>query len=242
MLVAAGSGTRLAAGLPKAFVELAGRSLVQHALDRIAAAGCVDAVVVVVPPGWGDRIAAELPSVLVAEGGATRQESVAAGLSALEAALPARPGDVVLVHDAARCLAPGSLVASVAAAVRAGHPVVVPAVPVHDTVRALVAGDDATHGVVDRDLLRAVQTPQGFDRAVLTAAHAPVADAPGGPVVEDRGAVPPATDDATLAERLGHPVHLVPGAEEAFKVTRPIDLALARALLQDAGAAAGAVR
>jgi 2-C-methyl-D-erythritol 4-phosphate cytidylyltransferase len=221
VLVAAGAGTRLAAGAPKAFVALEGRPLLVHAAERVLASGVVDEVVAVVPR---DRLAecgallAHLPGAVSAvAGGATRQESVRAGLAALPAAV-----DVVLVHDAARCLAPPALVAAVVAAVRSGHDAVVPGVPVHDTVRTLGTAA-APGGVVDRSLLRAVQTPQGFARAVLDAAHA--AAAAGSP------AALAATDDATLVELAGTPVHVVPGAEEAFKVTRPLDLALAAAVL-----------
>jgi 2-C-methyl-D-erythritol 4-phosphate cytidylyltransferase len=122
---------------------------------------------------------------------------------------------VVLVHDAARCLAPPALIASVAAAVRAGHVAVVPAVPVTDTVRSLDGGP------VDRSRLRSVQTPQGFSRDVLVAAHASADD-------DD------ATDDASLVERLGVPVHLVDGDRLAFKVTTALDLKLVAAALEEA--------
>lgn len=226
LLVAAGSGTRLAAGVPKAFAGLAGRSLLEHALERVLASGCVDLVVAVVPAELQGPACALLPGdVVVVPGGGTRQASVTAGLAGLSAAEGHDGVDVVLVHDAARCLAPAALVARVEGAVRSGHPVVVPAVPVHDTVR--MVGSDADGGVtgstlVDRSRLRAVQTPQGFAREVLEQAHR-------------AGAHLPVTDDATLAEHLGHPVHLVPGAEEAFKVTRPLDLALAQALIGRAG-------
>ncbi len=240
MLVGAGSGQRLGAGLPKAFAVLAGRTLLEHAVERLLAPGCLDVVVVVVPAGMVDRARLLLPDgVLTTAGGPTRTASVSSGVAVLHdlwGSLPdlaeqSHPGagragdDVVLVHDAARCLAPPELIARVVVAVRAGHRVVVPAVPVHDTVRALHPGGGST--VVDRSSLRAVQTPQGFDRAVLEAAHA-------------GGASALVTDDATLAEALGHPVHVVPGAEEAFKITRPLDLALAGAVLASA-APAGAV-
>jgi 2-C-methyl-D-erythritol 4-phosphate cytidylyltransferase len=230
--VAAGAGTRLEAGIPKAFVALGARTLVALAAERVLASGVVAPhhLVVVVPPG---RVA-EASHLLsghagggrrpvVVPGGASRQASVRAGI----AALPLREEvDVVLVHDAARCLAPPWLVAEVEDAVRGGNPCVVPAVPVHDTVRAVDSRGEAG-AVIDRALLRAVQTPQGFERDLLERAHAAAA---GG------GAAAAATDDATLAELVGARVHLVPGAPEAFKVTRPIDMAVAAALLQGAGA------
>ncbi len=197
-----------------------------HAVHAMARARAVALVVVVAPPAEVEAVRSLLdehpppPSVelLVVPGGATRQESVRRGLAAL-------PDDiaVVLVHDAARPLVPVDTVDAVAAAVRAGAPAVVPAVPVTDTVKQIAApaADGSPEPVVatpDRSLLRAVQTPQGFDRATLVEAHTKLA-------AED------ITDDAGMVERLGVPVVLVPGHEEAFKVTRPLDLVLAEAVL-----------
>lgn len=222
LVLAAGSGVRLGAGAPKGFVTVVGRTLLEHAVSGVLAAGCIDQVVVVVPPSLVGGARALVPGeVVTAAGGGTRRESVRAGLAALQGAWgPALPGDVVLVHDAARSLTPPALFAAVVTSVRSGHPVVVPVVGVHDTVRALDPGGGGST-LVDRSLLRAVQTPQGFGRTVLEQAHA----APGAETAV-------ATDDATLAELLGYRVHAVPGAEEAFKVTRPLDLALAEALLR----------
>lgn len=131
----------------------------------------------------------------------------------------------MLVHDAARPLVPPDVVDRVAAAVRAGSDAVVPALAVVDTVKEV---DD--EGIVvstpDRSRLQAVQTPQGFTRSVLQAAHA-ASDASD------------ATDDAGLVERMGVPVRVVPGDEEAFKITRPLDLVLAEAILVRRRAAGG---
>ena len=130
VVVAAGQGTRLAAGRPKAFVELAGTTLLEHAVSRVLDAG-VHHVVAVVP---ADLVAStrELLAgrAAVVAGGAERQDSVGLGLSALPDS-----AEVVLVHDAARCLAPPSLVAAVVRAVRDGHPAVVPGRPVVDTLK-----------------------------------------------------------------------------------------------------------
>jgi 2-C-methyl-D-erythritol 4-phosphate cytidylyltransferase len=151
-------------------------------------------------------------AVDVVAGGAERTASVAAGLAAL------RPDDdVVLVHDAARPLAPPELFESVIAAVEAGCPAVVPGLPVADTVKT-VDGDGRVQGTPDRDLLRAVQTPQGFTRALLERAHAGGASA---------------SDDAGLVERLGEPVVVVPGDARAMKVTTPHDLAVADVFLSE---------
>ena len=158
------------------------------------------------------RLLAEVAPVTVVAGGATRQESVAAALAAAPPDL-----SVVLVHDAARALTPPEVVERVAAAVRAGHPAVIPVLPVIDTIKAVDA-DDAVRATVDRAALRAVQTPQGFRRDVLAAAHANAVDA--------------ATDDAGLVEALGVRVSCVPGSPHALKITQPFDLAVAELLLR----------
>ena len=231
--MAAGSGTRLGRGMPKALVELAGVPLVVRAAQGLALARCLSAVVVTVPPhevrGFqalflGGRVpGTRLPATVVA-GGATRQASVAAGLAALD-----RDVDVVLVHDAARCLTPPELVRAVEAAVRGGHRAVVPATPVTDTIKEVGAPDaDGARPVratLERANLRAVQTPQGFDRALLEAAHAAGAAL----AVDEAGAAP---DDASLVEALGEPVWVVPGDDRAMKITTPRDLALAGMLVR----------
>lgn len=224
LVVAAGSGERLGAGRPKAFVEVLGRSLLDRAVDAVTASGAVEVLVLVVPANLVDLVRAAHPGAVVVAGGADRQGSVAAGLSTLDEHV-----DVVLVHDAARAFAPPSMFVAVVAAVRAGHRAVVPAVPLHDTVRA-VGLPDGGSALVDRSTLRSVQTPQGFDRSVLAEAHRlpPSASA--------------ATDDATLVERLGHAVHLVQGSSESFKVTGPVDLLLATALATASPAASPAAR
>jgi 2-C-methyl-D-erythritol 4-phosphate cytidylyltransferase len=208
---AAGLGVRLGAGVPKALCALAGEPLLAHALRRVLAAPSVGFVVVAVPPGDPGSVG-QLPGpVHVVPGGATRQASVAAAL----AAIPQNFG-IILIHDAARALAPTSLIESVAAAVRGGREAVIPVLPVVDTIKE-VAASGAVVGTVDRSVLRSVQTPQGFRRAVLTAAHEAATDEH--------------TDDAGMVEKLGVQVHTVPGDEAAFKITRPLDLVLAEALL-----------
>lgn len=211
---AAGSGDRLGPGDPKALRPLAGRSLLFHAVQRLRAAESVGPIVVAVPPGWQERISAELEVIAVA-GGTTRQESVLAALQVLPAEV-----DVVLVHDAARPLAPVSLINAVAAAVMAGAPAVVPGLPVDDTVKR-VGPTGLVLETPPRETLRAIQTPQGFTRSVLERAHV-LAGEPAGAGV---------TDDAGLVELLGEPVLVIPGAVNAFKITRPEDLARAEAIL-----------
>lgn len=215
ILVAAGSGSRLGAEVPKAFVTVGGRSLLAHAVARFAGHAAVDSVVVVAPADRLDE-ARHLAGVPAVAGGATRQESVAAGLAAIGSA--DRGADFVLVHDVARPFVPTSVIDAVVEALRAGADAVIPVVPIHDTVRRLDS-DGALAGVVDRSTLVAVQTPQGFRRTVLVEAHR-------------RGAELAATDDAGLVEAIGGHVVAVPGADESFKITAPLDLARADALLR----------
>ena len=214
LVPAAGAGVRLGPGIPKALRELAGEPLLVHAVRRLGAAPSVGQIVVAAPAGDVAAVRELLASftrVDVVAGGASRQASVAAALGAADASL-----GIVLVHDAARALTPPDMIERVAAAVRSGLPAVIPVLPVVDTIKQV---DDAGRvvGTVDRAVLRAVQTPQGFRRDVLVAAH--------------EAAVDEHTDDAGLAEKMGVPVHTVPGDEAALKITRPLDLKIAAALL-----------
>ncbi|MGH8775760.1 MAG: 2-C-methyl-D-erythritol 4-phosphate cytidylyltransferase [Jiangellaceae bacterium] len=215
ILVAAGRGDRLGPGRPKALRLLDGEPLLVHAVRAAVDSHAVDVVVVAAPPADVDAtrilLRPHVPDVVVVAGGSTRRRSVAAALAALPPHV-----DVVLVHDAARCLAPPDLFASIAAEVSHGAAAVVPVLPVADTVKQVEG--DLVVATPDRSALRAVQTPQGFRRDVLEGAHAVV----GGD----------ATDDAGMVERTGVAVRAIPGDEEAFKVTRPLDLLLAEALVR----------
>lgn len=234
VIPAAGRGVRLGPGTPKALRALSGTPMLVHAVRAMAVARTVSLVVVVAPPDGEApvrRLLDEFPlagdrtEVVVVTGGETRQESVRLGLQAV-------PEDVttVLVHDAARPLVPVETVDAVIAAVREGARAVVPALPLADTVKQVeprtgaAAGEpEPVVGTPERALLRAVQTPQGFDRSTLVAAHERFAHA----ALAGEGA----TDCAGLVERLGVQVVVVRGHEEAFKVTRPLDLVLAEAVL-----------
>ncbi|ADI14112.1 2-C-methyl-D-erythritol 4-phosphate cytidylyltransferase [Truepera radiovictrix] len=204
LIPAAGSGVRLGQG-PKAWVTLAGESLLSRAVAAFE--GCVDEVWVGVAPALSARAEEELSGrARVVCGGATRQESVYNLLRAAQA-------EVVLVHDAARPFLEAAVIERVVAAVRAhGAASVVTAVA--DSLIEAASGR-----VVDRAPLRAVQTPQGFRRELLLAAHE-----------RARERALEATDDAALVRALGHPVALVEGSSWLFKVTTPADLELARAL------------
>jgi 2-C-methyl-D-erythritol 4-phosphate cytidylyltransferase len=217
---AAGRGERHGPGVPKALRLLGGVPMLVHAVRALAMARLVDVVVVAAPPGDEGEVRGLLDTyhvpaseVRVTTGGATRQESVRRALDTL-------PPDVrvVLVHDAARPLAPSELADQVAQAVANGAPAVIPALPVADTIKRVA--DGRVVETLRRDGLYAVQTPQGFARDVLARAHeAALLDGFAG------------TDDASLVERLGTAVAVVPGHPEAAKVTRPGDLAAAEALL-----------
>ncbi|WP_081635723.1 2-C-methyl-D-erythritol 4-phosphate cytidylyltransferase [Nocardia sp. BMG111209] len=221
LVPAAGRGVRLGEGLPKAFVEIGGSTMLALATDGLIASGVIDHIVIMVPADLIDTTRALVPvgsvPISVVTGGAERTDSVRAGLAAAPEATH------VLVHDAARALTPPDLIARVVAELRAGHPAVVPGLPVTDTIKSIDPAGAVT-GTPDRTLLRAIQTPQGFDVRLLREAHA-LLDTPG--VDNDR---PTITDDAGLVELLGVPVRVIPGDPRAFKITTPLDLHLARTL------------
>ena len=206
LLVAAGSGERLGAGRPKAFVVLAGRPMLDWSVAALRAAGIED-IVVALPP----REAAPAGCAAV-EGGATRSESVRRALAA------APPGEQVVVHDAARPLVTAEHFIAALAALDAADAAVAAAV-MTDTVKE--AGADrrvvATH---DRSRLWAIQTPQAFRRAALERA-----------LDVDAATLAEATDDAWLVERAGGTVRVVESTPENFKVTTPHDLRVAELLL-----------
>ncbi|MDR6891764.1 2-C-methyl-D-erythritol 4-phosphate cytidylyltransferase [Falsarthrobacter nasiphocae] len=219
ILAAAGQGTRLGAGVPKALAPLRGEPLAVHALRGVGQALPLAQIVVLQPPA-DPRLREAVESAFGAEaagrirwvdGGAERSDSVRAGLAAVET-------ERVLVHDCARALVPPSVFADVLAALGAGADGAIPAVPVVDTVK--LVSDDGAHisSTPPRSRLRAVQTPQGFRTEALRLAHS----RPGG--VE-------ATDDAMLLEALGLDVRLVPGHADGLKVTGPLDVVLAEHIL-----------
>lgn len=200
IVVAAGSGRRF--GRAKQYEPLAGRRVVDWSLD--AAAAVADGVVLVVAPGHTDDD--EPAATAVVPGADTRAGSVRAGLRRVPA-----DAEVVVVHDGARPLASAELFAAVVDAVRAGADAAVPGVPVVDTLRARAGG------VIDREGVVAVQTPQAFRAGALRAAHAREGEA---------------TDDASLVEAAGGKVVVVNGSPTNLKITRPDDLVVAEALLR----------
>lgn len=226
IVVAAGSGQRLGAAAPKAFVGIDEHTILRHALQGVFAGPLAQIVVVAPSAHQGDALTdaldvahasgpgrADLVSVVA--GGLTRQQSVAAGLAAVWPDVA-----FVLVHDAARALTPPAVFTRVVAALEAGHDAVLPVLPVVDTIKRVDAG--AVVEAVDRAPLAAAQTPQGFSRAVLDAAYAEAST--------DH------TDDAALVQAAGVAVWTVAGDERAFKITTAADLERARLLV---GAAPG---
>ncbi|MGI8647214.1 MAG: 2-C-methyl-D-erythritol 4-phosphate cytidylyltransferase [Acidimicrobiales bacterium] len=235
IIAAAGAGARFGDIAPKALFPLAGEPLIIHALRRAAAARQVAAIVIAAPPQrleqfqrlCIDVVSDAGPPVYVIHGGLHRQDSV--GLALGEVRRIGVAHSVILVHDAARALAPTALFERVAETVRSGNPVVIPVLPVVDTVRQV----DETASVVqtvDRAGLCLVQTPQGFQADVLFAAHSAI-----DPSASAADAA--LTDDAGLVERLGYRMRTVAGEPCAFKITRPHDVSLAKSFLSGAVAA-----
>jgi len=210
ILVAAGSGERLGATQPKAFVVLAGRPMLEWSLDALRAAG-IEQIVVALPPG--ERAPAGCSGVA---GGATRSQSVRNALAA------AAEDAFVVVHDAARPLVtPGHFTAALAALGDADAAIA--AAPLTDTVKQAGA-DRVVTATLDRSALWAIQTPQAFRRAALARAL----EAPDDVLAR-------ATDDAWLIEQAGGTVRVVESTPENFKVTTPHDLRVAELLLSDRG-------
>ena len=214
VVVAAGLGTRLGADKPKAFVNLAEKTLLEHTLENLAGVAALEQVVIAVPAGHEAQTAQLADQALagasvrfdVVVGGHTRQESIANALGVIDEAL-----NVVLVHDAARALTPASLFERVAAEVRRSEVGAVPVMKIADTIKRVEG--EVVRETVDRNLLRAAQTPQGFIAADLIAAYA--------------AAKNDYTDDAALVQAHGIQVNLVEGDERAFKITTAEDLAAA---------------
>jgi 2-C-methyl-D-erythritol 4-phosphate cytidylyltransferase len=222
MIVAAGRGERLGASGPKALVELAGRPLLQWSIDALSGVDGMERIVLALPPGTHAP-----PGVTAVDGGAVRSDSVR---RALEAARPGDPGEVVLIHDAARPLLTGELAERVLSALArdASADGAIAAVPVTDTIKRVKGAGCVVSETLERTELWAVQTPQVFRRAALERAL----DVPGEILAA-------ATDDAWLLERAGGRVIVVRASEENLKVTTALDLELAEMLLARRSRATG---
>jgi len=220
IIAAAGSGRRMGREVNKVFLPLAGQTVLARSAAAIAACPEVDGLIVVVAPGEEAR-AAELLAPLnlslpwrVVAGGRERQHSVANALAVVPAG-----AEFVLIHDGARPLIDAAAVAAVVAAAREYGAAGV-AVPVKDTIKMVDAAGYIA-ATPDRSTLWAIQTPQVFAVPLLRRAYE---------AAERDGVL--ATDDASLVERLGHRVRIVPGSYRNVKITTPEDLTVARALLE----------
>ena len=214
IIPAAGSGVRLGADVPKAFLALGGLSLLTR--SALAMSTVADVLIIAAPDASLDEASAQIAQVdaeiHIVAGGEHRQESVANALRMV-------PEDVsiVLVHDAARPLVPVEVTQNVVAAIRGGAKAVIPVLPLVDTIKR-VNNNGMAIETVDRNQLRRVQTPQGFDRTTLDLAY------------ENPEVV--ATDDAGLMDALGIPVLTVAGDERSLKITTMADVKHALSLLE----------
>jgi 2-C-methyl-D-erythritol 4-phosphate cytidylyltransferase len=220
IIVAAGMGRRMG-NKPKALLDLGGRPLLCRSLDAFQASPLIDGIVVAVPPGMLSMFRNEFASLwrfpkIVAwvEGGARRQDSVAAALEAVPA-----DAKLIAVHDAARPCVTGELIRRVVEAARE-RGAAIPGIEVVDTIKEVDEAGIVVRSPV-REQLRAVQTPQVFSSGLLREAYRAAADE--GSTV---------TDDASLVERLGHPVAVVEGERGNIKITVPGDIERAKGMLK----------
>jgi 2-C-methyl-D-erythritol 4-phosphate cytidylyltransferase len=213
VIAAAGSGERLGAGGPKAFVPLAGRPMIEWSIEAVRTAASITHVVVAIPPGQSHDLAGG--DVAVVPGGETRSESVARAVETVGT-------ELVVVHDAARPLVTAELIDAVLEDLEADPDcgAVVAAAPVTDTIKQVARGREVD-STLDRSALWAAQTPQAFRTAVLRDA------------LRSTGLLSQATDEAMLVERIGGKVILHEAAQENIKVTTQFDLRLAEMLLAD---------
>lgn len=220
LIVAAGRGERLGSGRPKALVPLAGRPMLDWSVEALRAVPAVARIVISLPPDSGfsalpgDRTA--VGDLVACAGGATRSHSVREALTA------SGGGDPVIVHDAARPLAPPALfIAALAELSDSGADAVIAAVPVSDTIKEVSEGGQVVARTLDRARLWAVQTPQVFRRAALESALLGASDE----------LLAAATDDAWLIEQAGGSVRVVRSSPGNIKVTSSTDLKVAELLL-----------
>ncbi len=218
IIVAGGGGKRMGGDLPKQFLSLGGRPLLDRTLSAFVASPRVDGIVLVLPPTQSGEVRESYRSVkkvlAVVDGGAERQDSVRNAL----AAVPAE-AEVILVHDAVRPFVSEELLERCVERARE-HGAVVPVVPVRDTVKEWDRVEKSLC-TRDRSELMLAQTPQGFRAGILRHAY--------GKALEDGRQ---GTDDASLVEGTGYPVVPVPGEEANIKITIPEDLRMAEGILQ----------
>ncbi len=238
VIVAAGSGQRLGHGVPKARVPLGNEAMLVHAVRGVLKAGIAAQICIAIPAEDPElltlcqRLGAEAANAgltfSVVDGGAQRSDSVYAALAEIAVGVT-----TVMIHDAARPLTPSGVFNRVAAALRDGAKAVIPALAVSDTIKTVAptnlpatgAGVEKVVGTPPRSQLRAVQTPQGFELETLRRAYAHA-------LTLDEDAAARITDDAMLVEAIGEEVYVVQGSTHSFKITTPMDLLLAEAMLE----------
>lgn len=209
VIAAGGSGERLGAKIPKALVQLGGKTLIEHAVSNMAP--IAHQIIVTAPMGFEEQFQQILGSeVLVITGGETRTLSVKNALAHVS-----KENEFILVHDAARALATTELAMRVIDSLRAGEKAVIPGLEVTDTIKR-VDVDNYVTKTMDRSKFRVIQTPQGFTRKLLNKAHLSPDDV---------------TDDAGLVEDRGVDVKVIHGEERALKITTMYDLTIAESML-----------
>lgn len=220
IIPAAGSGTRMGAGVPKPFLELDGVSILQRTLTRFNRPSTVLEIILAVSPQWEEHVCDIVkksdPDVAVhlVNGGSERMFSIHNGLKKVSDA-----AQFVAIHDAVRPFFSDALFDELLRVVRQ-YGAVIPGLPVTDTIKII----DNQHQIVgspDRNQLRAAQTPQVFNKEILTKAY--------NKAVSDQFI---GTDDASILEHSGYPVMLIEGESENFKITYPSDIARAEEFIK----------
>jgi len=226
IIPSAGLGTRMGAGREKKnYMDLLGTPVLARTLRAFEGSSRVRSVMVVVAPGDADRVRREIVErfglakvVDVVDGGAERQDSVAGALDAMGKLSAGNRGfEYIVVHDGARPLVTSALIDSVIDAAGATGAAIC-AIPVKDTIKQEDGG--YVKATLERERLRAVQTPQAFRAELLVEAHARA--------LHDGVC---ATDESALVERLGIRVAIVEGPDENLKITTPVDMLAAEAIL-----------
>ncbi len=221
IIVAAGRGSRFGSDMPKQFLELKGKPILAHAVAAFEAHADIESVIIVGAEDWLFYIAEDIVGKYgltkvqkIIPGGKERQDSVEAGLTALDdTSLP------VLIHDGARPLVSAGVIDRVLAGM-AEADACIPAVPLHDTIKR-VQGREVVQ-TIDRETLRAVQTPQGFWPEALA-----------GLLQQARTEALHVTDEASLTEHYGGRVHWVEGDPANLKITTTFDLKIAHLILEE---------
>jgi 2-C-methyl-D-erythritol 4-phosphate cytidylyltransferase len=218
IVLASGSGVRFGSTVPKQFLRLAGKPILQHALDVFDSHDQIDCIVIVSHPDWMEQCRAHAAHLRkaadVVSGGKTRMDSSFAGITA------SPPGTThVLIHDAVRPLLTPSIISSVIAAFER-HRAVGTVIDSTDTV--VKVRDNMIEEIPERSALRRIQTPQGFELGTIRSAHGQAREA----------GLTASTDDCGLVLRLGLPVRTVPGSRDNLKITDQLDLAVAESYLR----------